>query len=346
MVKEAIEAVRKGTGPRTPEQKTKTQTSEANAKDFVRSASPLSSGQNVGTRQIPERDLQERIREVLRRKATTVSPDSSAMPSVENAVEEEYAGLSEPGFLVSEPMGESDRVATLARYKLVLASVWTDGAASEEETQTLEQLRELLSITRQEHEHLQKDVQVDTYTRTFKKAWNAGKISKKDVAALAELRERFHISMEEHVAIESRILRENKPEKDRPTLLLIDDDEKLLSIVADILNDAGFTTTPFTTSDEALSYLKKSSPNLILCDVNLRTSSMGGFAFYEKVRELSRLRDTPFIFLSGLTDETLVKAGKELGVDDYLSKPVSEEILLATIRGKLRRYNELRESTN
>jgi PleD family two-component response regulator len=71
---------------------------------------------------------------------------------------------------------------------------------------------------------------------------------------------------------------------------------------------------------------------------------MGGFTFYEKVREIDRLHDIPFIFLSGLTDEVLIRTGKELGVDDYLTKPFSDETLLATIKGKLKRFRQLRDS--
>ncbi|HTP13313.1 MAG TPA: response regulator, partial [Bacteroidota bacterium] len=132
----------------------------------------------------------------------------------------------------------------------------------------------------------------------------------------------------------------------KPTLLVIDDDERLLAAVTQTLTEAGFLTRSVTTSDEAYAYLRESSPDLILCDVNLETSTMGGFAFYEKVREMDQLQNTPFIFLSGLTDEALVRTGKELGVDDYLSKPISGETLVATIKGKLRRYRQLKKRMN
>ncbi|MEX0736340.1 MAG: response regulator, partial [Bacteroidota bacterium] len=78
-------------------------------------------------------------------------------------------------------------------------------------------------------------------------------------------------------------------------------------------------------------------------DINLETSTMGGFTFYEKVRELDHLHDVPFIFLSGLTDEVLIRAGKELGVDDYITKPFSDETLIATIKGKLKRFKHLKQ---
>jgi CheY-like chemotaxis protein len=240
----------------------------------------------------------------------------------------------------------SEREETLSRYKLVLSSAWIDGAVTVEEDATLKQLRQSLSISDEEHERLEKEVQREAYVDAFKKAWNSGNITPENATVLAELRKRFQITDEEHLKIESTLLWEIQPVKNKPTLLVVDDDERLLAIVSQTLNEAGFITRSVTTSDEAYAYIRESPPDLILCDVNLETSTMGGFAFYEKVREMDQLRDTPFIFLSGLSDEALVRTGKELGVDDYLSKPVSGETLVATIRGKLRRYHQLKKSIN
>ncbi len=293
-----------------------------------------------------EEQLQQKIREVLQRKHPIEPNVPPQQPTPEELSKPSIA--DQPGVILSpaEFSVNAERFETLERYKLVLSSVWADGTVSEEETSTLNQLRESLSISSEEHARLEKEVQHETYIEAFKRAWNSGTITPENASVLSELRHRFQISNEEHLAIESKIMEEIQPTKNRPTLLVVDDDERLLKVVSKSLNDAGFVTTPVTTSDEAFTYLMGSSPDLILCDVNLETSTMGGFAFYEKVREFDHLRDTPFIFLSGLTDEALIRTGKELGVDDYLSKPVSEETLVATIRGKLRRYHELKKRMN
>jgi DNA-binding response OmpR family regulator len=107
------------------------------------------------------------------------------------------------------------------------------------------------------------------------------------------------------------------------------------------LEDSGFEVTSLSTSDEAYALLRKFIPDLILCDINLETSTMGGFTFYEKVQELKNVQNIPFVFLTGLTDEALVRTGKELGVDDYLMKPISEQTLVSTLRGKLKRFRQL-----
>jgi DNA-binding response OmpR family regulator len=129
--------------------------------------------------------------------------------------------------------------------------------------------------------------------------------------------------------------------KQRDKVLVIDDDTRLLELLAISLEDSGFDVTALPTSDEAYALLRKFIPDLILCDINLETSTMGGFTFYEKVQELKNIQSIPFVFLTGLTDEALVRTGKELGVDDYLMKPISEQTLVATLRGKLKRFRQL-----
>lgn len=130
--------------------------------------------------------------------------------------------------------------------------------------------------------------------------------------------------------------------KQRDKVLVIDDDVRLLDLLAASLDDSGFDVTALPTSDEAYALLRKFIPDLILCDINLETSTMGGFTFYEKVQELKNVQSVPFVFLTGLTDEALVRTGKELGVDDYLMKPISEQTLVSTLRGKLKRFKQLK----
>ncbi len=125
-------------------------------------------------------------------------------------------------------------------------------------------------------------------------------------------------------------------------IFVIDDDEKLLNIVKETIEDAGFEVLAFTTSDDAYKALKTETPDLILSDINLETSTMGGFSFYEKIRELDHLQEVPFVFLSGLSDEVLVRTGKEMGIDDYITKPFSEQTLIATIKGKIKRYRQIK----
>jgi len=125
-------------------------------------------------------------------------------------------------------------------------------------------------------------------------------------------------------------------------VFVIDDDEKLLNVLKGTIEESDFEVFAFTTSDDAYKALKEATPDLIVSDINLETSTMGGFSFYEKVRELDHLQEVPFVFLSGLSDDVLIRTGKELGIDDYITKPFSDKHLLAVIKGKIKRYRQLK----
>jgi len=131
--------------------------------------------------------------------------------------------------------------------------------------------------------------------------------------------------------------------KHLPKVVMIDDDKDLLSVLSKSIESGGFEVIPLSTSDEAYMLLRKFTPDIILCDINLETSTMGGFTFFEKVQEIDHLKKVPFIFLSGLNDDVIIRTGKEMGADDFLTKPVKEQNLLATLRGKLKRFEQLRE---
>ena len=109
-------------------------------------------------------------------------------------------------------------------------------------------------------------------------------------------------------------------------------------MISQTLSSHNFEVISLTTSDEAFILLQKWAPGLILCDVNLETSTMGGFSFYESIRTLEHLNKVPFVFLTGLNDRVIKRTGKEMGVDDYLTKPITEEDLIATVKGKLKRF--------
>ena len=233
---------------------------------------------------------------------------------------------------------QSDR---LVKYKNELLKAWEDGTLTPLEETQLVELRTKSGITAEEHARLTKEAQFESYLQAFRQSWSSGAITPERASELSDLRTRFQITPEESDRLEAEILWEVRSKAQPTTLAIIDDDIKFLKVVSETLREAKYNVQSFSTSDDAFKYLKESKPDLIISDINLETSTMGGFSFYEKVRELDHLHNVPFIFLSGLTDEVLIRTGKELGVDDYLTKPFSDETLLATIRGKLKRFRKL-----
>ncbi len=227
-------------------------------------------------------------------------------------------------------------------YKRVLLLAWADGAVSPEEESQLRDLRTTLRITAEEHSKLEKEAKEESYAHAFTLVWTSGMSAKERSAVVSELRLKYQITSEEHSRVEAKVLTEFGTPQNKQIVYIIDDDEGALDMIVRVLETGGFVVHAFNTSDEALVRLKSEAPDMIISDINLETSTIGGFSFYEKVRQLQHLSRTPFIFLSGMTDEGLVRYGKSLGADDYLTKPFSGEMLIDTIKGKLKRYKQLR----
>lgn len=233
---------------------------------------------------------------------------------------------------------------SLDMYKRVLMLAWADGAVSPEEQSQLRDLRTSLHITTEQHTKLEQEVKEESYAHAFTLVWTSGMTSKERTAVINELRQKYQISSEAHSRIESTVLKEFGEKPDRPLIYIIDDEEETLDMIVRVLEGAGFLVKAFATSDEALVSLKRENPDLIIADINLETSTIGGFSFYEKVRQLPQLNLVPFIFLSGLTDEGMIRYGKGLGADDYITKPFSSDMLVDTVKGKLKRYKQMKRN--
>jgi CheY-like chemotaxis protein len=242
-----------------------------------------------------------------------------------------------------EPQQERvlDRSIELESYRKALTEAWSDGSLNADEKKQLNDLQMLFEITEAEHEGIEKSVQRECYKNAIIRHISNNPLALSNTKSLAELQSAFSISEDEHLQIQAQLMNLLQ-QKQRNKILVIDDDMRLLELIAASLEDNGFDVTALSTSDEAYALLRKFVPDLILCDINLETSTMGGFTFYEKVQELKSVQSVPFVFLTGLTDEALVRTSKELGVDDYLIKPISEQTLVSTLRGKLKRFKQLK----
>ena len=314
------------------------------AEEAERRAEEARRNQEAARRQEVIRQVQA-LTPAAKKSSTAATEDSRSIDELEQELRELEAEVrrkeeeERKALQITSPTPEQ-----LTQYRAELARAWEDGALTPLEDEQLKELRMELGIPIQEHTRLTKKAQFDAYLAAFRKAWSSGAITPERFSDLADMRKRFRISPEDSDRLEAEILWEARSGTQPATLIVIDDDLKLLNLVSDILREAGYAVRTFATSDDAFRFLKESTPDMIISDINLETSTMGGFTFYEKVREMDHLQNVPFIFLSGLTDEVLIRTGKELGVDDYLTKPFSDETLLATIKGKLKRFKKLSQT--
>ena len=230
----------------------------------------------------------------------------------------------------------------LETYKQALLLAWSDGQKTDDEINELQDLRNSLHITADEHEELDRQAKLECYIFLLKHLLQSHASQTEVAESLAELRKSFDVSNSEQdvINVNINILKERKRKKQKITV--VDDDEQILTLMKATLIQAKYEVAGFSTSDNAYEFLKKEKTDLILCDISLETSTMNGFLFYEKLRELHHLQQVPFVFITGLDDSVLMRAGKEIGVDDFLVKPIHRENLLATVRGKIKRYEQLK----
>ncbi len=126
------------------------------------------------------------------------------------------------------------------------------------------------------------------------------------------------------------------------SILAVDDEPDLLDNISLALEAENYQVLTANDGVEALSVLKAHPIDLILADIAM--PDMNGYQLYERVRENPEWITIPFIFLTARTMDSDIRYGKELGVDDYLAKPIRAADLIAVVRGKLRRAQGLAES--
>ena len=107
----------------------------------------------------------------------------------------------------------------------------------------------------------------------------------------------------------------------KQSLLLVDGDTRSLRVLEVSLRKAGFSVTPAVSVGDALDKLEINAPDLIISETKFATD-LDGFELRRRLRGSSAWADIPFIFLTAETAiENKIK-GLELGVDDYLTKPI------------------------
>src|SRR3990172_8321796 len=117
-----------------------------------------------------------------------------------------------------------------------------------------------------------------------------------------------------------------------PTILIVDDEPKIVTLARDYLERAGFAVTSAYDGDAALAVYRAQPPDLIVLDLGL--PGRDGLDITRLVRPASGV---PIIMLRGGGEESDKLVGLELGADDYMVKPFSPKELVARVRAVLRR---------
>lgn len=123
------------------------------------------------------------------------------------------------------------------------------------------------------------------------------------------------------------------------SILVVDDEADLRGTLKQVLTAKGYQTITAMNGREALAQLATHTIDLIITDIEM--PHLNGYQLYEQIQKNPGWLTIPFIFLTGRAFDSDIRYGKSLGVDDYLTKPIQIDDLLATVQGKLRRASLL-----
>ena len=122
-------------------------------------------------------------------------------------------------------------------------------------------------------------------------------------------------------------------------ILVVDDNPELVDGVKLTLEMENYQVLSATSGAEALDILERITPDLILADIMM--PQIDGYELYERVHSDPRWVKVPFIFLTAKTDKVDIRRGKEMGADDYITKPFDPQDVVAAIRGRIKRLAEV-----
>ena len=115
-------------------------------------------------------------------------------------------------------------------------------------------------------------------------------------------------------------------------ILIVDDDPDTCQLLQFLFQRSGYRTIAVTSGSQAIRQVENQSPDLVVLDVLM--PEMDGWETFRRVRELS---DSPVLFLSALASAECAAQALQMGADDYLRKPYSNQELLARVETALSR---------
>lgn len=125
-----------------------------------------------------------------------------------------------------------------------------------------------------------------------------------------------------------------------PKILVIEDDSALREEIGFMLDIEGYNIIEAESGEEGIDIYKSEKPELILCDLKMK--GVDGFETIKRIRKLEENLITPVIIISGKTEKSDVRKGMQFGVNDYLTKPFSNEDLLEAVKTQLKTREKIK----
>jgi two-component system OmpR family response regulator len=126
----------------------------------------------------------------------------------------------------------------------------------------------------------------------------------------------------------------------RKIIAVVEDEAAIRENYSAALQRLGYRVQGYADRETALTAFQNRLPDLVIIDVNLGTEVEGGFELCRELR--ARSSQLPIIFLTARESELDIVSGLRLGADDYLTKRITLEHLLARVAALLRRVDALK----
>lgn len=118
-------------------------------------------------------------------------------------------------------------------------------------------------------------------------------------------------------------------------ILIVEDDAVLKSNISELLFTEGYNANSVSNGLEALDYIKKEIPDLIISDIMMPV--MNGMELIKQVQSNAATSTIPFIFLTAKVEEQNIRLGMNSGADDYITKPFKTSELLKAVMTRLKK---------
>lgn len=117
-------------------------------------------------------------------------------------------------------------------------------------------------------------------------------------------------------------------------ILVVDDDELILKVARSVLQKAGHYVSLAKDGHGALDLIEQELFDMVITDVNM-PNGVSGFQLASTIRKNSKVKGIPIMFLTGRKDKIDVARALEAGADDYIVKPIDNDLLLAKVEALL-----------
>ncbi|PQJ68825.1 response regulator [Polaribacter butkevichii] len=124
-------------------------------------------------------------------------------------------------------------------------------------------------------------------------------------------------------------------------ILLIEDDVVLRENTSELLELSNYEVVNAANGKIGVQVAKETLPDIIVCDIMM--PELDGYGVLEALTKNESTQHIPFIFLSAKTERKDVRKGMDLGADDYITKPFSEDELISAIESRLAKASILKD---